>query len=131
MDADAESSPFFPVAATLMVVINLVLGLLGGLFNSSPESTGLAKAGFVSGYTVGTAIAVPLLIVFVLRLFGVGRGRRGFLKAFFFVSVAMFAPLVIGLTAGVVERMDIIRQQKAEGSVSMAPTDHRTDAALT
>lgn len=116
MNAGESTSPFFPIAATIMAVLNLAMGALSGLFNSPLSSSGIEKAGYILGYAVGSALLIPLLIVLAIRLFGHARQRRGAIKAFFFISVLLLPVLVVSLTAGVVQRMDKLRTQKAEES---------------
>lgn len=107
MNAGAPSSPFFPMAAVLMLVLNLVLGGLSGWFHSPMQGTPWQATGYVVAYALIGALVIPSLLVWVLRLVRGPMDRRSALKVFFFVSVALFPLLVVSVTDGVVDRLHI------------------------
>ncbi len=114
MNAGAPSSPFFPVAAALMMVFNLVLGGLSGWFHSPMGGTFWQSTGYVASYAIVGALLIPGLLVWVSRLVRGPMDRRSALKVFFFLSVALFPLLVASVADGVVDRLHIRRSSHQE-----------------
>lgn len=110
-DAGLTSSPFFPIAAKLMGAINAVLGTLTGWFGLPPGFEGASSWAFIAAHTVG-AVALPVLIAWLLQALGKIKGRTEFGKVAFFVGMLLFPMLVIALTGNVADRLDQVRRQK-------------------
>lgn len=110
-DAGLSSSPFFPIAAKLMGVINGVLGTLTGWFGLPPGFEGASSWAFIGAHTL-VAVALPVLIALSLQALGKVKGRVAFAKVAFFVAMLLFPMLVIALTGNVADRLDRVRRQE-------------------